>query len=173
MASFTKRDLLQTILLTIVTLGLYSIYWGVITKRELNRAGGNVPNAFLMVVPFVNLYFWYRYAQAYTKIVMHDNDSSEVNLNFLVAILPQISRYFATHHDAANLHTIHSKVHELAQAHPGKLQFAHLSPLISPFKKIVLFLGASSLIAFVLLIVFSITIFKIAYFQKGFNDFRG
>ncbi len=172
MASFTKRDLLQTILLTIVTFGFYSIYWSVVTKRELNRAGGNVPNAFLIVVPFVNLYFWYRYAQAYTKIVLRNNDSSEVNLSFLIAILPQISRYFATRHDTANLHAIHGKVHELVLNH-GLPKFPRLSPLISPLKKLMILLGASSLIAFVLLIIFSITIFKIAYFQKGFNDYQG
>ena len=91
MASFVKRSLTQVILLNICTIGIYSIYWAVITKRELNQAGGKVPNAFLVIIPLFNLYFWYRYAQGYVRLVKKNNEEREFWLYFLVCCLPTVA----------------------------------------------------------------------------------
>lgn len=91
MANFVKRNLIQVIVLNICTIGIYSIYWSVVTKRELNQAGGKIPNAFLMIVPFFNLYFWYRYAQNYVRIAKKSNEDRELWVYFLVCYLPTIA----------------------------------------------------------------------------------
>ena len=91
MAMFTKVELLHVFLLSIVTLGFYGVYWSVITKRELNRAGAHVPNAILMIIPFANIYFWYRYAQGYASIVKKTNRGTETFAYFLLAGLPGLS----------------------------------------------------------------------------------
>lgn len=39
----TKRSLIKIYLLGIVTLGIYFIYWMVMTKRELNELGAEIP----------------------------------------------------------------------------------------------------------------------------------
>jgi len=90
MAQFTRRDLLEVFLFTIITFGLYSIYWAVMTKRELNRAGAIIPSAILIIIPFINLYFWYRYVQAYVKIVRKSYQEMDVLVYLLIMILPGI-----------------------------------------------------------------------------------
>jgi hypothetical protein len=52
------------ILLYIVTLGIYSLYWSVSTKNEMNKLGANVPTAWLLIVPFVSLYWLWKYSEA-------------------------------------------------------------------------------------------------------------
>ena len=85
MANFVKRDILTILLLSIFTLGIYYLYWIVVTKDELNRSGADIPTAWCLIVPFVNFYFWYRYAQGYVKCVKQkDDDSSDVLVYFLI-----------------------------------------------------------------------------------------
>ena len=42
-----KRSPISVILLTIVTLGIYGIYWQVKTKGEMNALGADIPTALL------------------------------------------------------------------------------------------------------------------------------
>jgi hypothetical protein len=91
MAVFERRGLVETFLLAFFTFGIYGIYWAVITKRELVKAGGDLPTAFLMIVPFANFYFWYRYAQAYAKIVKHSSNDTDGLIYFLLTFFPLIS----------------------------------------------------------------------------------
>lgn len=69
---FTHRDLIVMFILSILTLGFYLIYWTVITKNELNKNGANIPTAWLMIIPFANLYFYYKFAQAFAVQVLKD-----------------------------------------------------------------------------------------------------
>lgn len=68
-----KRNLLIGILLTIVTFGIYVIYWLVSTKREIVELGGDVPTSWLVIIPIVNLYWLYKYMDAFAKIVKHES----------------------------------------------------------------------------------------------------
>ena len=69
------RDPLMIIILTIITLGIYAIYWLVSTTNELRRLGTSAPDPWallLLFVPLVNIFvgFWYywRYSEALEKI---------------------------------------------------------------------------------------------------------
>ena len=69
------RNPVVCILLCIVTFGLYGIYWAVKTKDEINSLGARIPTAWLMIVPIVNLYFIYKYAEGFAIYVKKDNNT--------------------------------------------------------------------------------------------------
>jgi|DEB19_MinimDraft_3_1074340.scaffolds.fasta_scaffold20902_2 hypothetical protein len=84
---FKNISFLRFFLLTLSTFGLYVFFWALDTKRALNKAGGSIPNGFLMALPVLNLYFWYKYAQAYVAIVKKTTRDQDVLFYFLVPVL--------------------------------------------------------------------------------------
>ena len=58
----TKRGPIAVFFLSIFTLGIYIIVWRVKTKGEMNRLGSNIPTAWLMIIPFVNIWWLWEYA---------------------------------------------------------------------------------------------------------------
>ncbi len=58
-----KRSPIAVLLLPLVTFGIYSIYWQVKTKTELNTRGAKIPTAWLLIVPFVNIYWLWKYSE--------------------------------------------------------------------------------------------------------------
>lgn len=48
-----KRSLLVMLVLTIVTLGLYPLYWLVTTRREMVATGAKIPTTLLAIVPIL------------------------------------------------------------------------------------------------------------------------
>jgi hypothetical protein len=69
------RNPVVCIVLCIVTFGLYGIYWAVKTKDEINSLGAHIPTAWLMIIPIVNLYFAYKYAEGFAVHVMKGNNT--------------------------------------------------------------------------------------------------
>lgn len=59
-----KRNLLAVFFLPLLTFGIYEIVWHVKTKGELVRSGGDVPTAWLIIVPIANLYWLFKYYKA-------------------------------------------------------------------------------------------------------------
>jgi hypothetical protein len=55
----TKRSVAAVIILTILTLGIYSLVWAVKTKNEMNSAGASIPTAWMILIPFVGALIWY------------------------------------------------------------------------------------------------------------------
>jgi hypothetical protein len=52
-------------LLSLFTLGIYGIVWKIVTARALrHKLGASIPPSWLVVVPLVNLYWLWRYAEA-------------------------------------------------------------------------------------------------------------
>jgi len=87
MVKFKNISFLRFFLLTLCTFGLYLFFWALDTKRALNKAGGNVPNGVLMVLPVLNLYFWYKYAQAYVSTIKRSVCDQDVLFYFLMPML--------------------------------------------------------------------------------------
>ncbi len=67
------RSPVAIIVLSIITFGIYAIYWTVKTKEEINSLGGLIPTAWLLIIPFANIYFAYRYGEAFSIYVKKDN----------------------------------------------------------------------------------------------------
>lgn len=63
-----KRNPFLLAVLSVVSFGIYYIVWLVKTKGELVRNGASVPTAWLLIVPIVGWYWFYRYYKAAGQI---------------------------------------------------------------------------------------------------------
>ena len=64
----TQRNPGLVILLTFVTFGIYAIVWYVMTKEEMNSsADAQIPTAWLMIVPFVNIFWIWKFSAGIEK----------------------------------------------------------------------------------------------------------
>jgi len=79
-----ERNLLGIYLLGFLTFGLYFIYWDVSTKVEINRLGGDIPTAFLIIIPIANIYWLYRYCEDFAKYVKKDDNGILYLILFIV-----------------------------------------------------------------------------------------
>jgi hypothetical protein len=79
-------------LLSILTFGIYYLYWAVQTKEEMNSLGANIPTGWLLIIPIANLYWWYKYCDAFAKFVSKDNNGVMyfIIFIFLPIIIPAI-----------------------------------------------------------------------------------
>lgn len=59
----TKRSVGSVVVLTIITLGIYGIYWAVVTKNEMNAAGAEIPSAWLILIPIVNIWWLWKFCE--------------------------------------------------------------------------------------------------------------
>ena len=50
------------LLLTLITFGLYSIYWFVATKREMVEQGADIPTAWLIIIPIANIWWQWKWS---------------------------------------------------------------------------------------------------------------
>lgn len=67
------RGPIAIIILSVITFGIYAIYWIFMTKKEINDMGAKIPTAWLSLIPIVNIYFFYRYAEGFSNFVKKDN----------------------------------------------------------------------------------------------------
>ena len=63
-----NRNPIAVALLPFVTFGIYSIYWQVKTKVEMNTLGATIPTAWLIIIPFVNIWWLWKYAEGVDKV---------------------------------------------------------------------------------------------------------
>jgi uncharacterized phage infection (PIP) family protein YhgE len=70
-----ERNIVAIYLLSIVTLGIYAIYWIVQTKEEMNGLGGEIPTSWLLIVPIAHYYYLYKYCEAFSERVKKDNNA--------------------------------------------------------------------------------------------------
>ncbi len=60
----TKRSPLAVFIFALITIGIYSWYWSVKTKTELNQRGATIPTCWIWLIPFVGGLYWFvKYAQ--------------------------------------------------------------------------------------------------------------
>lgn len=57
------RNPLASILLSIITLGIYSLVWLVSTKNQMNTKGAQIPTAWLLIIPFANIYWYWKFSE--------------------------------------------------------------------------------------------------------------
>jgi len=75
-------------LFSIITLGIYAIYWSVQTKEDINSKGAGIPTAWLIIVPIANIYWLYKYCEGFaTKIKKDNNTLLWFIVGFLVGII--------------------------------------------------------------------------------------
>lgn len=58
-----NRSPLAVFFLSIITLGIYGIVWYVKTKEEMKALGADIPTAWLIIVPFVSIWWLWKYSK--------------------------------------------------------------------------------------------------------------
>ncbi len=57
------RDPIMVFLLSIITFGLYSLIWVVTTKNQMNTKGAQIPTAWLLIIPLVNIWWYWKFCE--------------------------------------------------------------------------------------------------------------
>jgi hypothetical protein len=70
-----KRNIFLVYLFSIITLGIYYLFWIVSTKDDINSLGAKIPTAWLLIIPIVNFFFLYKYCEGYATVVKKDNNT--------------------------------------------------------------------------------------------------
>ena len=70
-----RRDIVLVYILGFITFGIYFVYWAVQTKKEMNGMGGTITTAWLLIIPIANLYWIYKYCEAFSAYVKKDNNA--------------------------------------------------------------------------------------------------
>lgn len=69
------RNIFLVYLFSIITFGIYGIYWLVSTKNEINSLGAQIPTAWLLIIPAVNIYWIYKYCEGFAQNVKGDDNT--------------------------------------------------------------------------------------------------
>lgn len=89
-SAFKKESLGKQVLFTIITLGLYTIYWTYKTAKKLDRGTDQDLSPILAFIPFVNIIAYWQVSKAGEAVTEHD--AMPVFLLFL--FFPIISWYW-------------------------------------------------------------------------------
>lgn len=81
------RTVQELVILTLITFGIYPLVWFFKTRKEINSLGAHIPSAWLLFLPFGNLYFDYKYSQAFDQYVKKDGLTL---IYFIISIIPFI-----------------------------------------------------------------------------------
>src|SRR5690554_4662556 len=80
-----QRKPVAVLLLPFVTFGIYSWYWAVKTKGEMNARGEQIPTAWIWLIPFVGSVWWYwKYAEGVEHVT---NKKMEGVMAFVLLML--------------------------------------------------------------------------------------
>jgi len=58
----------MVLILSVVTIGIYGIYWMVVTKNEMKARGADIPTAWLIIVPLVNIWWQWKFSVGVEKV---------------------------------------------------------------------------------------------------------
>ena len=84
----TQRNLWKMICLMVITFGIYMIYWLVATKCELNKRGAEIPSAWLLIIPIVQIYFLYKFTEGYCAVVFKNQSQTIAHFLVITLLLP-------------------------------------------------------------------------------------
>ena len=79
------RGPIAVFFLAFFTLGIYGIVWQVKTKGEMNRLGAKIPTAWLIIVPFVSIWWLWKYSEGVELVTK--KEMSTVIAFILLALL--------------------------------------------------------------------------------------
>lgn len=83
-----QRKPIAIVLLPFITFGIYSLVWLVKTKNEMNLLGAKIPTAWLLLVPFANIWWYWKYSEGVALVT--NEKLSEVNAFLLLLLLGTI-----------------------------------------------------------------------------------
>lgn len=63
-----KRSPVMVAILPWITFSIYAYWWLVTTKNEMNAKGAEIPTAWMLIVPFLNLYWEWKFCEGGEKV---------------------------------------------------------------------------------------------------------
>jgi hypothetical protein len=63
-----NRNPALVLILSLITCGIYGIVWYVKTKEEMKSKGADIPTAILLIIPFVNLFWLWKYSSGVEQV---------------------------------------------------------------------------------------------------------
>ncbi len=78
------RSPIAVFFLPFVTFGIYGLVWEVKTKVEMKRLGADIPTAWLIIVPIINIYWLWKYSMGVEKVT---NEKISGIMAFVLLIL--------------------------------------------------------------------------------------
>jgi quinol-cytochrome oxidoreductase complex cytochrome b subunit len=78
-----QRSPVAVFFLPFLTLGIYGLVWYVKTAGEMRSKGANIPTAFLIIIPIVNLYWIWKWCEGVAKVT---NNQFSAVASFLVLL---------------------------------------------------------------------------------------
>jgi hypothetical protein len=60
-----QKNVFLVYLFMVITFGIYSLVWYVKSKRDMNALGAQIPTSWLMVIPVVGIFWFYKYCEGY------------------------------------------------------------------------------------------------------------
>ena len=79
----THKNPVVVLALTIVTLGIYGLFWIARTRGEMVARGAQIPTTWLIIIPIVNLFYYWKWS----KGVEHVAEGSSGPLTFILWLL--------------------------------------------------------------------------------------
>jgi hypothetical protein len=64
----TKRSVIAVVLLTVLTCGIYGLYWLLRTKDEMVARGAEIPTGWLLIIPLAHFYWQWRWAEGVERV---------------------------------------------------------------------------------------------------------
>jgi len=83
----TRRSPIAVLLLPLITLGFYALFWLVRTKTEMNTRGAAIPTALLLLIPFANLYWLWKFSKGVEHVT---NGRMSAAAGFLLCLFLEI-----------------------------------------------------------------------------------
>lgn len=134
------RSLLGITLLTLVTFGIYPIFWFFITKTEMNVVNGKavkVPFFLWFFVPIINIWWYWRFAKAIEKITKGNVGrwSAFLAPPILEAVAVAIIYFVFARNDGTGLITLSNGVYALVVVVLGLLPIYYFQSNLNRYAK--------------------------------------
>ncbi len=79
-----ERNPIMVLIYSMLTCGIYGIYWSIQTKNEINEKGGDIPTAWLLIIPIANFYWYWRYVEDWIKVTNGYKDLTMILLAYFL-----------------------------------------------------------------------------------------
>ena len=80
----TQRSPIAVFFLPVITFGIYALVWLVKTKDEMNTQGAEIPTAWLLLVPIVSIWWFWKFSEGVGKVTRGDTSGG---LAFVLMLL--------------------------------------------------------------------------------------
>ena len=82
-----KRNPFLVFILAWITAGIYGIVWFIETKTEMERKGAQIPTAWMILIPIVQIYWLWKYSEGVELVT---NKSMSAGFAFFLLVVLNI-----------------------------------------------------------------------------------